>query len=225
MRTIVIGDIHGCYKELKQLIVDLKDNQEYNKDTDRIIFLGDYIDRGEDSFKVIQYIKELQKENSNVITLMGNHEKMCIDFITENKDGWLYNGYEATLASYGTYKALSKDVKWMKNLPLYYEDENFIYAHAGINPIKPLEENSDYELLWEREGFIYNRAKFDKNVIFGHTPSQLMMGGDKPYKTSAGNIGIDTGCVYGGYLTALIIEDGEATKFYQQSILENDKQN
>ena len=110
MRTIVIGDIHGCYKELKQLIVDLKDNREYNKDTDRLIFLGDYIDRGEDSREVIWYIQELQKENSNVIALMGNHEKMCIDFMVRHQDGWLWNGYEATFNSYGTYKALEKHI-------------------------------------------------------------------------------------------------------------------
>ena len=63
MKTIVVGDIHGCYNELKELMIDLKENQEYNENTDRLIFLGDYIDRGDDSYKVVQYIKELQKEN------------------------------------------------------------------------------------------------------------------------------------------------------------------
>lgn len=216
MKTIVVGDIHGCYKELKQLIVDLKDNQEYNKDTDRLIFLGDYIDRGKDSRKVIQYIKELQEENDNVIALMGNHEKMCIEYITYNDNNWLNNGYQATLKSYGGYKELMKDIEWMKSLPLYYEDENYIYVHAGINPNKSLKDNSDYELLWQRESFLYNRAIFDKIVIFGHSPSLLVAQTDKPYKTFANNICIDTGCVFGGNLTALIIEDGEVVKFYQE---------
>lgn len=225
MRTIVIGDIHGCYEELKQLIVDLKDNREYNKDTDRLIFLGDYIDRGKDSRKVIEYIKELQEENNNVIALMGNHEKMCIDFMARSYDGWLYNGYIPTIDSYGSYKELEKDIGWMRSLPLYYEDENFIYVHAGINPNKPLEQNSEFELLWQREDFIYNRTKINKTVIFGHTPSQLMTDSDKPYKTSAGHIGIDTGCVFGGYLTALIIKDGDVAKFYQQNIEEVNEEN
>ena len=56
MKTIVVGDIHGCYNELKELMIDLKENQEYNENTDRLIFLGDYIDRGDDSYKVVQYI-------------------------------------------------------------------------------------------------------------------------------------------------------------------------
>lgn len=217
MKTIVIGDIHGCYEELKEMIVDLENNKEYNKDTDRLIFLGDYIDRGMDSYKVIQYIKELQKNNDNVIALMGNHEKMCIDFMAHLSDDWLLNGYHTTINSYGNYKELQKDIEWMKTLPLYYEDDSFIYVHAGINPNKPLDKNSAYELLWQRESFIYNKNEFDKTVIFGHTPSQNLLQNDAPYKTLAGNIGIDTGCVFGGSLTALIIENGEVAKFYQES--------
>jgi serine/threonine protein phosphatase 1 len=217
MKTIVVGDIHGCYEELKELIIDLEEKQEYNKDTDRLIFLGDYIDRGEDSYKVIQYIKELQKNNSNVIALMGNHEKMCIDFMTRNEDNWLNNGYYTTLKSYGSYQALSKDVEWMQSLPMYYEDEHCIYVHAGMNPRKPLSQNTWYELLWQRESFIYDFHKFYKKVIFGHTPSQLLLKKDKPYQTTGGNIGIDTGCVFGGNLTALVLVDGEVTKFYQVS--------
>ena len=225
MKTIVVGDIHGCYNELKELMIDLKENQEYNENTDRLIFLGDYIDRGDDSYKVVQYIKELQKENSNVIALMGNHEKMCVEYMTEHKDTWLWNGYEYTLDSYGSYKELLKDIEWMNNLPLYYEDENFIYVHAGINPNKSLKNNSEYELLWVRESFIYNPQKFNKKVIFGHTPSQNMTGETKPYETYTGNIGIDTGCVYGGCLTALIIEDDKIKKFYQIDNKNLNKQN
>lgn len=216
MRTIVVGDIHGCYKELKELMIDLKDNQEYNKNTDRLIFLGDYIDRGQDSCKVIQYIKKLQKNNNNVIALRGNHEQMCIDFMVNNQDIWLLNDYQATFKSYGGYKALAEDVEWMEKLPLYYEDDYCIYVHAGINPKKPLSQNNEYELLWTREKFIYDRTKINKTVIFGHTPSLSLTGGDKPYRTSVNHIGIDTGCVFGGKLTALIIEDGKVIKFYQR---------
>lgn len=216
MRTIAIGDIHGCYNELVSLIQDLKDSDKYNPQTDRLIFLGDYIDRGDDSKKVIQYIRSLQTDNDNVIALKGNHELMCVDYCRKKGDNWLYNGCDNTIDSYkGDYQQFTNDVEWMEQLPLYYEDEHFIYVHAGVDANKPLAEHSLYELLWVREPFIYSFDKFEKTVIFGHTPSISVMEGIKPYRTYAGNVGIDTGCVFGGRLTALVIEDDKVKGFYQ----------
>lgn len=216
MRTIVIGDIHGCYNELVDMIEELETDGKYNKDTDRLIFLGDYIDRGKDSNKVVKYIRELQRKNDNVIALMGNHEDMCIEYFKNqfHKD-WLYNGGYTTIESYDDERQLMSDVMWMKTLPLYYEDEHFIYVHAGVNTYKPLIEQSRTNLLWIREAFIHSVTAYDKRVIFGHTPSLLMNGDTKPYCTQTGNVGIDTGCVFGGCLTALIIEDDKIDGFYQ----------
>jgi serine/threonine protein phosphatase 1 len=215
MRTIVVGDIHGCYNELVELITDLEDNGKYNKNTDRLIFLGDYIDRGEDSRKVIRFIRELQKDNDNVIALMGNHEKMCIDYFSNRDYMWEINGYYATLESYKGYGELADDVNWMEQLPLYYEDEYFVYAHAGVDVDKPLDKQTQYNLLWIRESFLFSTKPYNKRVVFGHTPSLSINDGDKPYYTYTNNIGIDTGCVFGGYLTALIIEDDKVKGFYQ----------
>lgn len=215
MRTIVIGDIHGCYNELKSLLTKLEANQKYQKGVDRLIFLGDYIDRGKDSKKVIQFIKKLQKDYDNVIALKGNHEDMCVNFFKYQDKTWEFNDCRDTLRSYKGCAELIRDISWIENLPLYYEDEYFIYAHAGINPNKPLDKQSDYDLLWVRESFIYSLENFDKKVVFGHSPAQLVNESDKPYYTYAGNIGIDTGCVFGGCLTALIIEDDEVTGFWQ----------
>lgn len=217
MRTIAIGDIHGCYDELIDMITVLEEDGKYHKDTDRLIFLGDYIDRGKDSNKVVKYIRELQRNNKNVIALMGNHEDMCIDY---NKDrfanyDWLCNGANATMESYDDEAQLMSDIMWMKTLPLYYEDEHFIYVHAGIDANKPMTEQSSRNLLWVRDSFIYSTTKYNKKVIFGHTPSLLVGRNDKPYCTHTGNIGIDTGCVFGGCLTALIIEDDKIEGFYQ----------
>lgn len=217
MRTIVIGDIHGCYNELVDMIQTLETEGEYNKNTDRLIFLGDYIDRGKDSNKVVKYIRELQRNNDNVIALMGNHEDMCIAY---NKDkfanyDWLGNGADATLESYDDERQFMSDLMWMKTLPLYYEDEHFIYVHAGINVYKPMNEQRRDHLLWVRESFIYSNTPYDKKVIFGHTPSLLVGRHTTPYYTQTGNIGVDTGCVYGGCLTALIIEDDKIEGFYQ----------
>ena len=216
MKTIVIGDTHGCFNELKNLFLDLEANEEYNKNTDKIIFLGDYIDRGKDSRLVIDFIRKLQEENKNVIALMGNHEDMLLNYYKGIEETWTWNGYEPTLNSYkGFNEQFKDDVQWMKTLPLYHEDEHFIYVHAGVDVRKPLEEQSKNTLLWIREDFIYNEKAYDKRVIFGHTPTFFLNKEYKPVLTEANNIDIDTGCVYGGALTALIIEDDKIKKFYQ----------
>ena len=216
MRTIVIGDIHGCYTELKNLISELKEGGKYNEKTDRLIFLGDYIDRGEDSRSVIEFIRKLQKNNGNVIALMGNHEDMLLDYLDSYNTNWLFNGYNETINSYdGFEKQFREDIEWMKTLPLYYEDEHFIYVHAGVDVNKPIEEQDRNTLLWIREPFIYNYKEYHKKVIFGHTPTISLNDKYKPLYTFAGNVDIDTGCVYGGALSALIIEDSEIKGFYQ----------
>ena len=215
MRTVVIGDIHGCYNELEQLLLDLESNQVYNKNTDRLIFLGDYIDRGKDSKKVVRFIRSLQRDNENVIALKGNHEDMCVNYYKYGRLDWKINGANKTIKSYHGHKELRRDLNWMEHLPLYYEDEHFIYVHAGIDANKPMSEQSNYHLLWVREPFLWSTTKQDKRVVFGHTPSQLAIESDKPYYTLADNIGIDTGCVFGGKLTALIIDDDKITEFWQ----------
>ena len=217
MRTIAISDVHGCYNELKELIKTLEEEGKYNKNTDRLIFLGDYIDRGKDSRLVIKYIRELQEYNDNVIALMGNHEDMLLDYLCDRSESWVYNGHMTTLNSYdGFDKQFGDDIVWMENLPLYFEDEHFIYVHAGIDPSKPMEMQKKNTLLWVREDFIYDETECDKRVIFGHTPTMNLNGGSKPVMTYGnGNIDIDTGCVYGGALTALIINDDEIEGFYQ----------
>lgn len=216
MRTIVIGDTHGCFNELKDLILTLEESGEYNKYTDKLIFLGDYIDRGDDSRLVVSYIRTLQKNNDKVIALMGNHEDMLLNYIDGKDEWWLHNGHDATLESYvGFYNQFLSDVEWMRNLPLYHEDEHFIYVHAGINTSKPMEEQRRDILLWTREEFIYDYKEYNKKVIFGHTPTANLNGTWKPIYTDTHNVDIDTGCVYGGALTALIIDDDKINGFYQ----------
>lgn len=108
-------------------------------------------------------------------------------------------------------------MEWMKNLPLYYEDEHFIYVHAGIDKNKmSMKSQSAMDLLWIRERFYNNTHKYGKTVIFGHTPTMFFdnRDGDSPVWIN-GNIAIDTGCVFGGALTALIIEDGKVIEYCQ----------
>ena len=147
---------------------------------------------------------------------MGNHEDMLMNYCRGIDNSWTYNGHWQTMKSYdGFDEQFDNDIEWMKNLPLYFEDEHFIYVHAGINVYKSMERQDENDLLWIREPFIYAEKEYYKTVIFGHTPTMNFGVGNKPIYTLTGNIDIDTGCVFGGALTALIIEDGEAKRFYQ----------
>lgn len=222
MKTIVIGDVHGCYYELRKLLDNLKRNGVYNKQTDKLIFLGDYIDRGDNSRLVIKFIRKMQKHNKNVIALKGNHEDMLLNYISGVDSSWKLNGANKTMQSYKGFDAqFIDDIEWMKKLPLYHQDKNFIYVHAGLDLNKPLKEQSKYNLLWIREEFIFNTKKYNKRIIYGHTPSFSITNDIKPY-TFNNNICIDTGCVFGGALTALVIDDGKVTEFIQ---VENNNRN
>ena len=100
MRCYVIGDIHGCVRELACLIENLP-----LKPQDKLVFLGDYIDRGPDSRGVVSYLLELQEERSyDPVFLKGNHEDMLLSYLGlagQHGDMFFYNGGQATLASYG----------------------------------------------------------------------------------------------------------------------------
>jgi serine/threonine protein phosphatase 1 len=202
-KIFVIGDVHGCKKELDSLISRLPLTRG-----DNIIFLGDYIDRGPDSKGVIDTIIQLS-QTYNVITLMGNHEQMFLDFF-ENKNtpeagAFLYNGGTATLASYsddvGRYEFPEGHLNFLKNLKLYFETEDHFFVHAGIPNLSIQELKEDTashveEVLWVRETFLNSTYKWDKTIVHGHTPVLNPTVNDT-------RINVDTGCVYDGKLTAI----------------------
>jgi serine/threonine protein phosphatase 1 len=217
-RIFVIGDIHGCLHKLELLW----DRIDPRSGRDQLVFLGDYIDRGEDSSGVLDYLLELMKVYSNTIFLMGNHEKMFMDFLSGvDRALFIYNGGESTLKSYlgrmenfwsgvegaSDDEALNNLVPeqhraFLDELHTYYETEDYIMVHAGLRDGVPLEDQSIEDLVWIREEFVYSEEDFGKRVIFGHTPfiRPLVL----PNK-----IGIDTGAVYGNNLTCLILPDFE----------------
>jgi len=199
-RTFVIGDIHGEITLLRKMMDKLAP-----READRLIFLGDYIDRGEDSRAVIDYLLEL-RERFECIFLKGNHEDMLLDYLEgESRYGplvYLLNGGTATLESYGAEDAADlrrlmplEHLEFLRSLLERWEDEGYIYVHAGLAPSPELDERFGAH-LWIREEFIYSPKSFGKKVIFGHTPFQ------QPLRM-ANKIGIDTGAAYGNRLTCL----------------------
>lgn len=204
-KIFAIGDIHGCHKNLEHLFKIIP----FNKREDTLLFLGDYINRGPRVKEVLELILNLRGENIKIIALMGNHEHLLLEYHKTRFKSllpYLRNlGIENTLASYGgaslnqlgelsfmpeTHKS------FLLSLLPYYETREYIFVHAGIKPGYSLEQQDLADFLEMRDQFLQAKTGLNKRVIFGHTPfaSPLVLK-DK--------IGIDTGAVYGNYLTAL----------------------
>ena len=213
MRKFVIGDIHGSYSQL----VDLLDSINPDLSQDKLIFLGDFIDRGPNSYKVIKLLMNLQDKfgSDHVVLLRGNHEQMAINNINRGYNGYYNNGYDSTVRDFiKNGDSIDKYLEFLISLPLYHEDESFIYVHGGIRPGVSMENQFEDDLLWIREEFFKSPMTFEKTVIFGHTPTEGLTGSWTPY-IKKDRIGIDTGCVYNGHLTALEIVDSEVVQFHQ----------
>lgn len=211
MKKFVIGDVHGNYEEL----MDLLDKINPNLRQDKLIYLGDYIDRGPQSYKVIRFLIDLQNKygKEHVVLLRGNHEDMAIENIEHGRID-CFNGYDITFMDFiKNNDSIENYYEFFKGLPLYYEDESFIYVHGGIKPGIAMEKQDDYDLLWIREEFFESSLTFIKPVIFGHTPTINIIGTFSPF-IKKDIIGIDTGIVYGGRLTALEIHDGKIVNIH-----------
>jgi len=201
MRTLAIGDIHGCLKALETLA----DYVNFSPD-DTIITLGDYIDRGPNSKGVIDYLLELRKTHQ-LITLKGNHEAMMEDARSQYDDlmNWLMNGGIETLTSFAAveFDQIPQHYwKFLESCQGYHETDNHIFVHAGIVPDLPLDEQSNDTLYWLRfNSLTPHQSK--KTIICGHTPQRP----PKP-KVKDQAICIDTGACNRGWLTCLDVDSG-----------------
>lgn len=193
-----IGDIHGCVDSLKDLIDKLP-----LRNGDKLIFLGDYIDRGPDSRAVIEKLLELRR-SFDCVFLRGNHEWMMLNYVLNGKDYelWMMNGAYATIRSYTDVKKIPPEhLEFFKDTIYYHVENGYLFVHAGVRPLIPLEKQDAFDLVWIRDEFIYSEEPLvGFKVIFGHTPFRDVF-------VSHDKIGIDTGCVYGGKLTAFRIDD------------------
>ena len=204
-KIFAVGDIHGRFDKLSRLLERLP----YEPRRDTLVFLGDYIDRGPDSFKVVDCICRLQEKGRQVIALLGNHEHLLLEYhrtADHNVLALLRRlQIETTMKAYGR-DSLS-DLRslaflpaahrhFFENLRLYWETEKFIFVHAGLLPgVSPAQQGVE-SLTGIRDLFLETEQGFGKQVVFGHTPFET------PLVTPA-KIGIDTGAAYGGQLTAL----------------------
>lgn len=236
MNYVAIGDVHGRRDLLDELLRRIESNYPYHI----LLFLGDYVDRGPNSFGVICTIKRLCDEG-RAVAVMGNHEAMMLDFVadgaTDSAHSWLFNGGYATMRSYGPVCGGSRaaflknfsgsgHLDWMKSLPLYHETEEIFASHAPISKADgsagKFRENP-FALYWtyqpvamlsmEAEG-AYNHGKL---ALCGHIhrlQENVLTPRIYPHIVYA-----DTGCGCAdwGPLTGVVVEDGKYVDYIQVS--------
>ncbi len=207
-RIFAIGDIHGCFESFREL-VESKIKLQQN---DKLILLGDYIDRGNQSKAVVDYIIKLHDKGFDIVPLRGNHEAMLLDAIenVERLPIWIYNGGSKTLESFSIKSLKGLDhiyIDFFKGLPFYYSYKNFLFVHAGFNDEIDNPFDDQYSMIWWCRENYSNPALIDKTIIHGHC---LITVTNCKERVQANHqvIDLDTGCVFSdmvgyGRLTAL----------------------
>jgi serine/threonine protein phosphatase 1 len=228
MKTFVVGDIHGRRAQLAALLEALPRVAA----SDKLVFLGDLIDRGSDAPGVVADVLELQRENpERIVVLRGNHEQMMLDFIDEDSRLWLspVTGGDQTFQQY-TMNPLrvatdedfedarrrieqsvpAEHLEFFRQMPLYHEDDYALYVHAGLDQGKHPRDTDAHQLLWTRDIEFYKKYR-GKPCVFGHTPTAFLplLGrlGRHGIYISHSAIGIDTGYNYNSPLTCLSLPD------------------
>jgi serine/threonine protein phosphatase 1 len=204
-RRIVIGDVHGYYDPLLRLLETIAPDSD-----DEIYFLGDLIDRGPDSAKVVEFVRQ-----GGYPCLLGNHEQMLLDAIGSGAisqnllQAWLYSGGCDTLLSYD-HNIPQEHLDWFHAMPTYIDLGDVWLVHAGVHPDIPLENQNSDQFCWIRTEFHSMEEPFfpDKLIVTGHTIT-FTFPGVAPGELVAGPgwLDIETGVYHeaSGWLTALDI--------------------
>ncbi len=195
-RLFAISDIHGCFKPFYELVVEKIGLQK----EDRLILLGDYIDRGEQSKEVIDFIIDLKNSGFNITALTGNHEQMLLDAYNNelNQYLWFMNSGMTTLVSFGIEDIRELDNKYLSffsELDYFLESGNLIFVHAGFNDNEPDPFTDRHTMVWECSRVYKNPLLQKRTIIHGHRPKRIEF--VKQVISEKSNvIPIDTGCVY-----------------------------
>ncbi|WP_348628793.1 metallophosphoesterase family protein [Mesorhizobium sp. WSM3866] len=215
-----IGDVHGCYEELRTLEQKIELDALQFRGRKIIIMLGDYVDRGPNSRRVVEHLMAPPPEGFMRVCLAGNHEVAMLAYLDGHLslEPWLRVGGRETLFSYGIDPDRLADlygsseevverireaipathVAFMRTLPVMICSERFLFVHAGIRPGIALEAQDEADLLNIRSEFLAAAHRLDRWVVHGHTIVDVPT-------LDGRRLGIDTGAFQSGRLTALRI--------------------
>ena len=222
----VVGDVHGCLGKLTRLL-EIIDTDRAGREAD-LVFVGDYVDRGDDSAGVMELLHGLQASMPDTVhCLLGNHDQMLLEFLDDPMKGlrWLGLGGEETLVSYGIgnprsggleerltsrsqalARAMGADtVAWLRARPLWWRSGTLVAVHALTDPGLAMEAQRPEVLLWARPPRELHPREDGAWVVHGHTIH------DEPL-VRAGHVAIDTGAFRGGPLTAAVFS-GAAPRY------------
>ena len=230
-KLFAIGDIHGHDAALTDLMASLQRGADLRPETDTVVFLGDYVDGGPDTRSVIAQLMAWQRQYPHWRFLKGNHEDLMLDALVYNFRIygdfyiWWNQGGRETARSYLPADASDYEraimqpreyippdhLDWINALPLTYEQDGYVFVHAGFRPRIGLAGQRERDMLWIREEFIASDWDFDgKRVVFGHTPFHEPL-------VLPNKIGIDTVFHSFGKLTAAELDTtdpGGELRFY-----------
>lgn len=221
-RIYCIGDIHGRDDLLQQLHANIEADASGYSGKKTLIYLGDYIDRGENSMQVIELLLNDPVPGFETVYLRGNHEQTLLDFLGQAEVGasWFNFGGLQTLVSYGVrYRKLptqQQDLEKLQqdlrqNIPRshlqFFEQTryaylagNYYFVHAGIDPRRSLQDQEPEAQLWIRNEFVGHYKPYEKIIVHGHTISDHV-------EFRSNRIGLDTGAYLSGKLSCLVLED------------------
>ena len=218
MSTIsyAVGDIHGRLDLLTVLLADIEADAAARGASAKIIFCGDYVDRGQDSFGVVErLIAGPRRPGDSFICLRGNHDVLFIQAVRVGMGlpDWAADLYAHTQLSYHRdgrpdRATLHRHADFFASLAYSHDDGERFFVHAGIRPGIALDKQTLEDLTWIREDFLHHQEPLPRTVVHGHT---IM--GDRPVVTR-NRISIDTGAYTSGILTAAVF-DGGPVRFIQ----------
>jgi serine/threonine protein phosphatase 1 len=227
-----IGDVHGRYDLLKQMLARIV-RDAATRAGDRLpmlILCGDYVDRGADSARVLTALDWMRRDGRLQLRLIkGNHEAAFLSFLKDPQDGegWLRFGGDATLRSYGVTppadftdtpelirarddlleRMPAAHLRVLQGLEMMVIVGDYAFVHAGVRPGVPLAKQKPEDLLWIRGPFLDQTGRFEKRIVHGHS---WIEAAPEIYDN---RIGLDTGAYETGVLTAVRIEDNEVEVF------------